>query len=133
RLVQVRYAGRLTAAVDSVYDTATLPTSRTRRHTMTRIALTALAALAITWLSAAAQAPGEPPKKAGQPKSSTDRVPTPGDDAKPAAPKAPDGPPEFEVNFSDNSNVKVVVLDPSVTVSTRYGKLTVPVAELKRI
>ena len=105
---------------------------------MTRIALSAVAALAITWLSAAAQPPGEnskkpDPKKAEQPKPSTDKLPTPGDESKPAKPKAPDGPPEFEVNFSDNSNVKVVVLDPFVTVSTRYGKLTVPVTELKRI
>src|SRR5258708_180133 len=105
---------------------------------MTRIALSAVAALAITWLSAAAQLPRRDPKKpdpkkAEQPKSSTDKLPTPGDDTKSAKPKAPDGPPEFEVNFSDNSNVKVVVLDPSVTISTRYGKLTVPVTELKRI
>lgn len=100
---------------------------------MTRTLLSAVAALAILSLPSSAQPPGPTPKKSDAPKSTTDRQPSVGGEAKPVAPKAPDGPPEFEVNFSDNSNVKVVVLDPAVTVSTRYGKLTVPVAELRRV
>jgi hypothetical protein len=55
--------------------------------------------------------------------------------AEPAKPKTTksDGPPEFEVVFVDDSKLKVVILEPSVTVATRYGKLTVPMAELRRV
>ncbi len=40
---------------------------------------------------------------------------------------------EFDVGFLDGSNVKVVVLEPAVTVTTKYGKLTVPLADLRRV
>ena len=40
---------------------------------------------------------------------------------------------EFDVGFHDGSNVKVVVLEPAVAVTTKYGKLTVPLAELRRV
>ena len=53
-------------------------------------------------------------------------------EAKPAA-NAVAAPPEFDVGFLDGSNVKVVVLEPEVAVTTKYGKLTVPLAELKRV
>ncbi len=57
----------------------------------------------------------------------------------PPAPKieavAPKGPAvlEFDVGFLDGSNVKVVVLEPAVAVATKYGKLTVPLADLRRV
>jgi hypothetical protein len=61
---------------------------------------------------AAAQPPADPPKeKAAQ----------------------PDGPPEFEVTFTDGSKVRMVVLEPAIAVATRYGKLTVPFAEVRRV
>src|SRR5262249_18741305 len=34
---------------------------------------------------------------------------------------------------ADSSKVRVVMLDPSITVATKYGKLTVPVSELRRL
>ncbi len=40
---------------------------------------------------------------------------------------------EFDVGFLDGSNVKVVVLEPAVAVTTKYGKLTVPLADLRRV
>lgn len=49
-------------------------------------------------------------------------------------PKTPDpGPPEFEAKFADDSTLKVLILDPAFTVTTKYGKVTVPVADVKRI
>ncbi len=40
---------------------------------------------------------------------------------------------EFDIAFLDGSNVKVALLEASVVVNTRYGKLTVPVAELRKV
>lgn len=53
------------------------------------------------------------------------------------APKAQPGdkPPEsqIEVHFADDSVVKMALLQSSIDVSTRYGKLTLPVGEIRRI
>ena len=40
---------------------------------------------------------------------------------------------EFEVRMADESAIKVVMLDPAITVATRYGKLVIPVTEIRRI
>jgi hypothetical protein len=40
---------------------------------------------------------------------------------------------EAEVRFADGSTVRVTLLQPSVDVQTRYGKLTIPVQEIRRI
>jgi hypothetical protein len=40
---------------------------------------------------------------------------------------------EAEVRFADGSLVRVQVLQPAVEVMTRYGKLTIPVQEIRRI
>jgi hypothetical protein len=57
--------------------------------------------------------------------------------AQPPAPEPtrekPAGPPEFEVRLADDSTVKVYPLDPSLVVATKYGRLTVPVADVRRI
>jgi hypothetical protein len=45
---------------------------------------------------------------------------------------APGGP-QVEVNFSDGSLVKLTLLDPKLDITTRYGKLTVPLGEVRRI
>lgn len=63
--------------------------------------------------------PPEPPKR---------DEPTP-----PAKREAPDGPPEFEAKFVDDSVLKVVALESVLTVSTKYGKLTVPLADVVRL
>jgi hypothetical protein len=53
----------------------------------------------------------------------------------PAPPKreTPDGPPEFEAKFVDDSVLKVVALESVLTVSTKYGKLTIPLADVVRM
>jgi hypothetical protein len=38
-----------------------------------------------------------------------------------------------EIRFADDSTVKMVLQHSSIQVATRYGKLTVPVAEMRRI
>ena len=51
----------------------------------------------------------------------------------PAKPK-PAGPPEFEVVFLNGSALKqVTVLTESVTLTTKYGPLTIPAGDLKRV
>ena len=35
--------------------------------------------------------------------------------------------------MADDSLVKVLLLDPNITVTTRYGKLVIPAGELRRI
>ena len=42
-------------------------------------------------------------------------------------------PHSFELRFADGSNVRMTMLDPSFEVSTRFGKLTVPWAEVRKI
>lgn len=41
--------------------------------------------------------------------------------------------PEFELRFVDESIVRATLLDPSIRVATRYGKLTIPVADVRKI
>ena len=45
----------------------------------------------------------------------------------------PDGPPEFEARFVDDSVLKVSALESVLTVTTKYGKLTIPLADVVRI
>lgn len=51
----------------------------------------------------------------------------------PATAPAPGGPPEFRVRLPDDSTLKLTLLDPSITVHTKYGKLTIPAADVRRI
>ncbi len=58
----------------------------------------------------------------------------PADPPAPAKPPAkPTGPPEFEVQFTDGGNIRVVILEPTVSVTTKFGKLDVPFAELRKV
>ena len=51
-----------------------------------------------------------------------------------ADPTKPPGPPEFEVQFASGSTLRqVAVLTDSITMSTKYGTLTIPVADLRRV
>jgi hypothetical protein len=50
----------------------------------------------------------------------------------PAA-KSADGPLEFQVKMHDDSQLSVLLLDPSVTVVTKYGRLVIPAADVRRI
>ena len=83
---------------------------------------------ALGWAVSLAQppldAPGRQPKKADQP----DTGPKPGAKA--------DGkiePPAFELRTLDDTVMKVVLLEPSVALVTKYGKLSIPVADVRRL
>jgi hypothetical protein len=54
--------------------------------------------------------------------------------AQPAPPPKPAaGPPEFEVQFTDGGRIRAMVPDASAVVHTRYGKRTIPLADLRRV
>jgi hypothetical protein len=55
--------------------------------------------------------------------------------SEPAAPRKEvrTGPPQFEAKLVDDSVIKVTTLDSTVTVRTKYGKLTVPLADVQRL
>ena len=72
--------------------------------------------------AALAQPPVEvPPPKADPPKPKVE------------APKPPAGPPEFEVQFTDGGNIRVVILEPMAAVTTKFGRLDIPFADLKKV
>lgn len=77
------------------------------------------------------QPPAAPPAKPGQAKPPE----PPKKDEPPSPPKreTPSGPPEFEAKFVDDSILKVVALESALAVSTKYGKLTVPLADVVRL
>lgn len=52
---------------------------------------------------------------------------TPGED------KKPDKPAGVEVRFTDNSSLKLTLRDERIELSTPYGKLHIPVADIQRI
>jgi hypothetical protein len=43
------------------------------------------------------------------------------------------GPEAVEVRFTDNSNIKLMLRDEQVSIVTRYGRLTIPIADIRRI
>lgn len=76
----------------------------------------------------------QPPKDGGVPAKGGPGEPAKKDDAPPGIKKpVADGPPEFEAKFADDSLLKVVALDSSLVVNTKYGKLTVPLADVQRV
>lgn len=75
---------------------------------------------------ALAQPPTVPPKES-VPKSPAPKSATPI-----AAPR-PTPLPEFDVQFTDGSNIRAVVLEPVATVTTRFGKLDIPFTELRKV
>ncbi len=104
--------------------------------------LTTAALLGAAGTLAAVQQPGFPAQPAplqkgrGVPKAGPAQPTEPAKSEEPApSPKreAPDGPPEFEAKLVDDSVLKVVLLEPTLTVVTKYGKLAVPVADVLRI
>ncbi len=42
-------------------------------------------------------------------------------------------PVEFDLVFTDSSNIRVLLLEPALVVATKYGKLSVPIDEIRRI
>jgi hypothetical protein len=94
------------------------------------VLLTVAALLAAAGALSALQPPAAPvrPGRAKPPDPPKKDEPTP-----PPKREAPDGPPEFEAKFVDDSILKVVALESVLTVSTKYGKLTVPLAEVVRL
>ena len=83
----------------------------------TRLVPAAVAMLTIGWI-VSAQPPGGN-KPASQPKG----------DAKS---DAKDGP-QFEIRLADETQMKVTLLDQSVVLVTKYGKLTIPATEVRRL
>lgn len=74
--------------------------------------------LAIAFVASAAAAP------AGAPVPRADR---------PVARAAPGEAATFEIRLTDDSKVKAVVLEARFELETRYGKLVIPVADIRRI
>ncbi len=70
---------------------------------------------------------GPDPKKGGDPKKP--------DEPKPVVTKAPatPGQTEFDVTMADGSRFKVATLEPNVVLVSKYGTLTIPLSDLKRI
>jgi hypothetical protein len=95
--------------------------------------------LTFAWIAAYAQQPlqgevkkdgpkKEEPAKKEEARKDVEPGPAPG-----PAPVAPPKLPEFEARFADDSLVRLTILDPNITVVTRYGKLTIPVAEIRKL
>jgi hypothetical protein len=82
----------------------------------TRLIPAAAVVMALGWAASF----GQPPKLKTDPK----------DDPK-VAPKADAA--LFELRTLDDTVMKVVLLDPSLTLNTKYGKLTIPPAEVRRL
>ncbi|HET6575009.1 MAG TPA: hypothetical protein VFG68_15490 [Fimbriiglobus sp.] len=93
--------------------------------------LAVAAVLSVAFALPALQVPGLPQARPGRGKP-----PAPPKKAEaPTPPKRekPDGPPVFEAKFVDDSVLKVVALEAALTVSTKYGKLTIPLADVVRL
>src|SRR5262245_13716660 len=56
-----------------------------------------------------------------------------GDDPKPAGKKGAECPDNAEVRFADGSVVRMQLAQSSVEITTRYGRLTVPVEDIRKI
>jgi hypothetical protein len=54
------------------------------------------------------------------------------DDPPKPAPKGPDSA-SFELRLSDGSSIKAVILDEKIDIQTRYGRLSVPFADVQKI
>lgn len=81
---------------------------------LTRHIPVAAAVLAIGWAASFAQ----PPRAKPDPKTDVKA------DAKEVA---------FELRMNDDTVMKVVLIDPSLTLNTKYGKLTIPASEVRRL
>jgi len=100
-----------------------------------RFALLASLAIGLSWAGAQVPpAPAPPPPPKDEKKQADDRKP---DEKKPEAKKAelkkPEGSPEFDVAFLDAGNIKVIVLDVKLDVTTKYGKLSIPFTDVRRV
>jgi hypothetical protein len=98
---------------------------------MSRIAGMTLAVLFASSLALGQDKPKvEPPKVERTPPAAPGKPPPavePSTGAKTA------GEPGVEVQFSDGSIVKLALLETKIDVTTRYGKLSVPMSEIRRI
>src|SRR5262245_56595646 len=99
---------------------------------MTRLVSVAVLLFAVVGLA------GQPPGgAAGTPQVKPDDPPPTLN--KPAAkgdqPPAKEKPEQaaFDVRLADDSTVRVLPIDPTLAVTTKYGKLTIPVTEVRRI
>lgn len=105
-----------------------------------RFAPLAALLLSLSWATAQPPEAGKPqppmnekkPAEKGKPADDKKAEPKK-DEPKKAEPKKPEGPPEFDVTFSDAGNVKVYVMDVKVDVMTKYGKLSIPFTDIRRV
>lgn len=100
---------------------------------MRRLPTLAVAALVTALLVSPSQAQPILQKKVGPVPAPVD--PPKKDDSPPPGLKKerPDGPPEFEAKFIDDSALKVTMIDTDVAIVTKYGRLVVPLADVVRI
>lgn len=81
----------------------------------------------------AAPAQGQQNPAGPGPKSGSEPSAAPGSASSLSSKKTPDGPAEFEARFADDSTVRLSVLDPTVSVVTKYGKLSIPLADVRKV
>jgi hypothetical protein len=104
---------------------------------MIRVVSVAVMLVAVVGLTA--QPPGGPPPggsgSGGVPIPSSQPPAEPPSQKKDDGPKsaAKAGPQVFDVKLADDSTVRVTPIDPALSVTTKYGKLTIPVADVRRI
>jgi hypothetical protein len=105
---------------------------RTWENCLMYLRLSTLAAFALLSCPAFAQPPAAPSKPAlpatAEKPADAPTAPAKGDEIAPAP-----GGPHVEVQFGDGSIVKLTLLDPKLDITTRYGKLSVPLNEVRRI
>lgn len=90
-----------------------------------RLIPAAVVVAALGWMVSAAQPPVEP---ARNPKAATKA------DEKPAVKAdSKNDPATFELRMLDDTVMKVVLLESSVSLVTRYGKLSIPASEVRRL
>jgi hypothetical protein len=94
--------------------------------------LTALICLLVVTCSLGQNAGSDPVKDAPKKEEKKDDTPKTAD--KDEGPKKPALPPgSVEVRFTDNSRLKLILRDERLPVESPYGKLSIPVAEIRQI
>jgi hypothetical protein len=103
-----------------------------------------LAAVVLAFGIIGMSAVGQPPlpKPAPRPEPKPEPRPEPKAPAPAPAPAevkgdvarvVPSGPPEFEVRFADDSVVRLILLEPSISITTKYGALSIPTPDIRRV
>jgi hypothetical protein len=99
---------------------------------ITRLILVVAVVAALGRLNSFAQPPGAPDAKDKKDEKTEPPKPEP-PKAGPTRAPAKDEPPVFEIRMEDDTVLKVSLLEPTLTVVTKYGKLSVPVTDVRRL